>query len=76
MQCGPNDDVCNGPLSADTDYGVRYRLIAENGLSQDYDFSDAAIFTTGNFEMRTCYAIKILVLFCLHTDILSYVTTF
>ena len=50
QQCGRTQEVCNGPLSPATQYRVRYRLITENGMSQDYPFADAAIFTTGNYS--------------------------
>ena len=45
-QCGPTDEVCNGPLQAGADYAVRYRLYSGSEF-QDYGFHPNALFSTG-----------------------------
>ncbi|XP_064396511.1 phosphatidylinositol phosphatase PTPRQ-like isoform X3 [Halichondria panicea] len=47
--CGPEDEVCNGPLVPGTDYSVGYRLIA-GGQSTDYEFPTNATFSTAEAE--------------------------
>ena len=46
QECGPMDEVCNGPLQAGADYAVRYRLYSGSEF-QDYSFHPNASFSTG-----------------------------
>lgn len=48
IECGPEDDPCNGPLAPGSNYAVRYRLYSGEEFT-DYDFSDAT-FSTGEFR--------------------------
>ena len=44
--CGPEDEVCNGPLDPDTEYNVRYRLFSGE-LASDFPFAEDVFFSTG-----------------------------
>ncbi len=45
--CGPNDNPCNGPLKAASQYKIRYQLFSGTAVA-DYDFFDAT-FSTGSY---------------------------
>jgi hypothetical protein len=40
MECGPNDDPCNGPLEPGAEYRVKYTLISGTEMVE-YDFFNA-----------------------------------
>ncbi len=52
--CGPEDEVCNGPLVPGTDYSVGYRLFTGN-QSTDYEFPMNATFSTGTVHVCIDY---------------------
>ena len=52
-ECAPTDDPCNGPLSPDAEYKMRYQLFDGDSVA-DYDFFEDTLSTSptiGTFDV-------------------------